>query len=309
MRILLAEDDELLGSGIRAGLTQQGFHVDWVRDGVAAERELLTGAYQAVVLDLGLPRQDGLDSLKAARARRVTTPVLVLTARDAVSARIEGLDTGADDYLVKPVDLFELAARLRALVRRAHGQTQNFLEAGPVRLDPAAHQVWLDGAPVELSGAGLAAVVAEAPAGIGTEVFAWGRLPLAVSARCFTARYNNLQKDHCEFKCIDHPDGLALDTQDGLNFLVLNGVQTQSAGVQNLAPVLDEARAAGADVLRLSPQLAGMGEVVRLFRAAVDGELSLVAASERLVPLAAGATIDGYWHGRPGLELVKEMPA
>ncbi len=164
-------------------------------------------------------------------------------------------------------------------------------------------------APVELSGAGLAAVVAEAPAGIGTEVFAWGRLPLAVSARCFTARYNNLQKDHCEFKCIDHPDGLALDTQDGLNFLVLNGVQTQSAGVQNLAPVLDEARAAGANVLRLSPQLAGMGEVVRLFRAAVDGELSLVAASERLVPLAAGATIDGYWHGRPGLELVKEMPA
>ena len=164
-------------------------------------------------------------------------------------------------------------------------------------------------APVELSGAGLAAVVAEAHAGIETEVFAWGRLPLAVSARCFTARYNNLQKDHCEFKCIDHPDGLALDTQDGLNFLVLNGVQTQSAGVQNLAPVLDEARAAGANVLRLSPQLAGMGEVVRLFRAAADGELSLVDASERLVPLAAGATIDGYWHGRPGLELVKEMPA
>jgi len=152
MRILLAEDDELLGSGLRAGLTQQGFHVDWVRDGVAAERELRTGAYQAVVLDLGLPRQDGLDSLKAARAHHVTTPVLVLTARDAVSARIEGLDAGADDYLVKPVDLFELAARLRALVRRAHGQTQNFLEAGPVKLDPAAHQVWLDGAPVELSG-------------------------------------------------------------------------------------------------------------------------------------------------------------
>lgn len=152
MRILLAEDDELLGSGLKAGLAQQGFHVDWVRDGVAAERELLTGAYQAVVLDLGLPRQDGLDSLKAARARRVSTPVLVLTARDAVSARIEGLDAGADDYLVKPVDLFELAARLRALVRRAHGQTQNFLEVGPVRLDPAARQVWLDGEPVELSG-------------------------------------------------------------------------------------------------------------------------------------------------------------
>jgi two-component system OmpR family response regulator/two-component system response regulator QseB len=152
MRILLAEDDELLGSGLKAGLTQQGFHVDWVRDGVAAERELLTGAYEAVVLDLGLPRQDGLDSLKAARARRVSTPVLVLTARDAVPARIEGLDAGADDYLVKPVDLFELAARLRALVRRAHGQTQTVLEAGSVKLDPAAHQVWLDGVSVELSG-------------------------------------------------------------------------------------------------------------------------------------------------------------
>ena len=86
MRILLAEDDELLGSGIKAGLTQKGFHVDWVRDGVAAERELLTGEHQAVVLDLGLPRQDGMDSLKAARARRIATPVLVLTARDAVSA-------------------------------------------------------------------------------------------------------------------------------------------------------------------------------------------------------------------------------
>ncbi len=151
MRILLAEDDELLGSGLKAGLTQQGFHVDWVRDGVAAERELLTGAYQAVVLDLGLPRQDGLDSLKAARSRRVNTPVLVLTARDAVSSRIEGLDAGADDYLVKPVDLFELAARLRALVRRAHGQTQTLLEAGNVTLDPAAHEVRLQGAVVELS--------------------------------------------------------------------------------------------------------------------------------------------------------------
>ena len=152
MRILLAEDDELLGSGIKAGLTQQGFHVDWVRDGVAAERELLAGEHQAVVLDLGLPRQDGMDSLKAARARHVRTPVLVLTARDAVSARIVGLDAGADDYLVKPVDLHELAARLRALVRRAHGQTQTRLEAGPVALDPAAHQVWLDGVAVELSG-------------------------------------------------------------------------------------------------------------------------------------------------------------
>lgn len=151
MRILLAEDDELLGSGLKAGLAQQGFLVDWVRDGVAAEREWLTDAYQAVVLDLGLPRLNGLEVLKAVRARGLTTPVLVLTARDAVSARIEGLDAGADDYLVKPVDLHELAARLRALVRRAHGQTQTRLTVGDVTLDAAARQVWRLGEPVDLS--------------------------------------------------------------------------------------------------------------------------------------------------------------
>lgn len=106
-------------------------------------------------------------------------------------------------------------------------------------------------APVELSREGIAAVVAEAPAGMETEIFAYGRLPLAVSARCFTARYNNLTKDHCEFRCIEHPDGLALDTQDGQHFLVLNGVQTQSASVQSLVSELGPARAAGANVLRL----------------------------------------------------------
>lgn len=151
MRILLVEDDELLGSGLKAGLAQHGFAADWVRDGVAAERELVTGVYAAAVLDLGLPRQDGMETLKAARAQKVTTPMLVLTARDGVPDRIRGLDAGADDYLVKPVDLHELAARLRALVRRAHGQADNRLQAGPVALDPQGHQVWMDGQPVALS--------------------------------------------------------------------------------------------------------------------------------------------------------------
>ena len=151
MRILLAEDDDLLGSGLRAGLAQHGFAVDWVRDGVAAERELLTGNFQAAVLDLGLPRQDGMDTLRAVRAQQNRTPVLILTARDAIDARIQGLDGGADDYLVKPVDLGELAARLRALVRRAHGVPTTRLELGDVALDPAARQVWRGGEPVELS--------------------------------------------------------------------------------------------------------------------------------------------------------------
>ena len=151
MRILLAEDDDLLGSGLRAGLTQHGFAVDWVRDGVAAERELLTGNHQAAVLDLGLPRQDGMDTLRAVRAQGLGTPVLVLTARDAIDARIQGLDGGADDYIVKPVDLGELAARLRALVRRAHGVPTTLLTLGDVALDPAARQVWRGGELVELS--------------------------------------------------------------------------------------------------------------------------------------------------------------
>ncbi len=151
MRVLLAEDDQLLGSGLRAGLQQQGFQVDWVRDGVAAQRELLTGVYQACVLDLGLPRQDGMQCLAAVRQQKITTPVLILTARDGVPNRIAGLDAGADDYLVKPVDLMELAARLRALVRRAHGVSEPTLEAGALRMDPASRQVWLGDRLIDLS--------------------------------------------------------------------------------------------------------------------------------------------------------------
>jgi len=151
MRILLAEDDGLLGDGLRAGLRQLGFQVDWVRDGEAAERELRVQPYQAAVLDLGLPRKDGLDVLAAIRRAGIKTPVLVLTARDAVPDRIRGLDLGADDYVVKPVDLHELAARLRALVRRAHGQPQECLSAQDIVLDPASRTVRKAGEPVALS--------------------------------------------------------------------------------------------------------------------------------------------------------------
>jgi two-component system response regulator QseB len=151
MRILLAEDDPLLGDGVRAGLRQLGFQVDWVRDGEAAERELRSQAYSAAVLDLGLPLRDGIDVLAAVRRAGIVLPVLVLTARDAVPDRIRGLDVGADDYVVKPVDLHELAARLRALVRRAHGQPQERLTAQDVELDPAARMVLKAGEPVTLS--------------------------------------------------------------------------------------------------------------------------------------------------------------
>jgi DNA-binding response OmpR family regulator len=151
MRILLAEDDSLLGDGLRAGLRQLGFQVDWVRDGDAAERELRAQSYAAAVLDLGLPLKSGMDVLAAVRRAGVSLPVLVLTARDAVPDRIRGLDAGADDYVVKPVDLHELAARLRALVRRAHGQPQECLTVRDIVVDPAARSVRRAGEPVTLS--------------------------------------------------------------------------------------------------------------------------------------------------------------
>ena len=151
MRILLAEDDPLLGDGLRAGLRQHGFQVDWVRDGHAAERELRAQPYAAAVLDLGLPLKDGMEVLASVRRAGFALPVLVLTARDAVPDRVRGLNAGADDYVVKPVDLDELAARLRALVRRAHGQPQECLSAQDVVLDPAAHHVRKAGQPVALS--------------------------------------------------------------------------------------------------------------------------------------------------------------
>jgi len=151
MRILLAEDDPLLGDGLRAGLRQMGFQVDWVRDGEAAERELQAQPYAAAVLDLGLPLKDGMAVLASVRQKGLSLPILVLTARDAVSDRIKGLDVGADDYVVKPVDLNELAARLRALVRRAHGQPKELLQVQDVTIDTAARSVTQGAITISLS--------------------------------------------------------------------------------------------------------------------------------------------------------------
>lgn len=150
MRILVIEDDTLLGDAVQTGLRQRGFGADWVKDGVAAELALRAGTFAAVVLDLGLPRLDGTDLLRKERARGSKVPVLILTARDAVEDRVRGFDFGADDYVIKPVDLDELAARLRALVRRSRGEAAPVLEAGALRLDPAARSVLYAGNPVEL---------------------------------------------------------------------------------------------------------------------------------------------------------------
>lgn len=151
MRILIAEDDRLLGEGILAGLKQNGFTAEWVQDGLAAWSALQAEAFSALVLDLGLPKLAGLEVLRRLRAGKSSLPVLILTARDSAQDIVTGLDSGADDYLVKPFDLAELSARLRALVRRAAGGAAPVLECGSLRVDPAARSVEFEGRRVELS--------------------------------------------------------------------------------------------------------------------------------------------------------------
>ena len=142
----------MIGASIRTGLRQEGYTVDWVRDGDAADLATTTNDYDAILLDLGLPGKSGLELLAQWRRQQNTLPILIITARDAVADRIAGLDTGADDYLVKPFDLNELAARLRALLRRRAGRATPVIEHGPLVLDPATHEVRLHGDAIKLSG-------------------------------------------------------------------------------------------------------------------------------------------------------------
>ena len=150
MRVLIVEDDPLLGDALAAGLKQRGFQADWVQDGRDAQAAIRVEPFAAVVLDLGLPGLGGLELLRGERARGNKVPVLILTARDAVQDRIAGLDSGADDYVVKPTDLNELAARLRALVRRSKGEPAPVLQIGQLVLDPASRMVTLDGQAMDL---------------------------------------------------------------------------------------------------------------------------------------------------------------
>ena len=151
MRLLLAEDDRLLGDGICVTLDEAGYATDWVTDGSAAEAALQTETYALLILDLGLPKLSGIDVLKGVRQRGQDIPVLILTARDTVMDRIQGLDCGADDYLVKPFDMDELNARLRALLRRSGGRSNPVIEHGNIIMDPAAHVVTHAGCVVDIS--------------------------------------------------------------------------------------------------------------------------------------------------------------
>ena len=151
MRLLLVEDDSMIGEAVLDLLRAEQYAVDWARDGDAADTALRTQAYDLVLLDLGLPKRDGLAVLRDLRARKNRTPVLVATARDAVAQRIEGLDAGADDYVLKPYDLDELLARIRALLRRAAGRAEPVYEHQGVSINPATREATVQGQPVVLS--------------------------------------------------------------------------------------------------------------------------------------------------------------
>ncbi|HYW58170.1 MAG TPA: U32 family peptidase [Polaromonas sp.] len=158
--------------------------------------------------------------------------------------------------------------------------------------------------PLEMKQSDLELLQQNRPSGLQTEVFTYGRMPLAYSARCFTARHRNLPKDDCRFSCLDHPDGLMLRTREREEFLVLNGTQTQSARVYNLVDALEDMRAIGVDVVRLSPQAQHTVEVIAIFDAAREKLLAPQEALARMQPLMPEQGCNGYWHGRPGLEQV-----
>ncbi|WP_371365383.1 response regulator [Pseudomonas sp. QL9] len=151
MRLLLAEDDAMIGEALQQGLRKEGYSVDWVQDGKSALLALETTEYALLLLDLGLPRSDGMEVLRRIRRGETALPVIIITARDTLPDRVAGLDCGADDYLVKPFAMEELLARMRAVSRRQVGRVQVELNVGPLRMDPAGHLLWLRGEPVSVS--------------------------------------------------------------------------------------------------------------------------------------------------------------
>lgn len=199
MRILLVEDDPMIGEAMRDGLQQQRFTVDWAQDGRSAELALSNGVYALVLLDLGLPRRDGLALLKELRKRKDPVPVIIVTARDAVASRIQGLNAGADDYVIKPFHLDELVARIRAQLRRGQGRAAPELRAGSLTLDPITHAVALRGAPVEVSAKEFALLHAllESPGAvlsreqIEERLYGWGE---EVGSNAVEVHIHNLRK-------------------------------------------------------------------------------------------------------------------
>ncbi len=229
----------------------------------------------------------------------LSTQVLVESGSDASTVRriVE-----SDEFLVEANDMgaVQMVAGKQPFVAGPHLNLYNppalqwMADLGAVRWVP----------PLEMSHTELEAVLQQRPKDLQTEVFALGRMPLAFSARCFTARHRNLPKDDCQFSCMDYPDGLLLQTRESEAFLTINGIQTQSARVCNLVQELPALRAMGVELLRLSPQSQHMADLVQLWRDALDGRLTPEAAHAHMQPLLPDQACNGYWHGRSGMEQV-----
>ena len=205
--------------------------------------------------------------------------------------------TGNGEFLVEANDMGAVS-RLAGVQPFVAGPHLNLYNAHALQwMAQLGARRWV--MPIEMARDALAAMLAQPIEGLETEVFAYGRMPLAYSARCFTARHRNLPKDDCRFSCLEHPDGLPLRTREGEGFLVLNGTQTQSARVYNLAGEIAAMRELGVGLLRISPQAQHMAEVIALFDEARNGATDAVA---RMQPHMPDLPCDGYWHGRPGLE-------
>ncbi|MDE3021777.1 MAG: response regulator [Pseudomonadota bacterium] len=199
MRILLVEDDLMIGESVRLGLRQDGFTIDWVQDGRAAELAMETETYAMVLLDLGLPKKSGLELLSTWRRQGNHVPIIILTAHDAISERVQGLDGGADDYLVKPFDLDELSARIRALFRRQAGRTESDIRVGELVFNPVTREVSYKGAAVVLSAReiGVLEVLLERPGAVlsreqlESRVYGWGE---EVGSNAIEVHIHNLRR-------------------------------------------------------------------------------------------------------------------
>ncbi len=248
--------------------------------------------------ELRLPDWLELAAMLAAAGKQVvlSTQVLLETAQDT---KVMRSIAGQEDFLVEANDM--------GAVHRMEGRP---FVAGPFLnvynedtlqlLATQGAQRWV--MPLEMGREGLAQMQQVRPEGLQTEVFAYGRMPLAFSARCFTARNRNLPKNNCQYVCMEHPDGLLLETREGQAFLVLNGIQTQSALVYNLVDAVGQLAQLGVDVLRISPQSLHTADIVALFRRAIDGGIEPGQALEDMRALMPAEPCNGYWHGRPGLE-------
>ena len=238
------------------------------------------------------------DLRQAGKEVLLSTQVLVESGPDATTMR---RIAGNGDFMVEANDMGAVQVLTESQTPFVAGPHLNLYNSPALQwMATQGAQRWV--APLEMNRNDLALLHNNRPAGLQTEVFALGRMPLAFSARCFTARHHNLRKDECGFRCIEHPDGLLLKTREGEDFLVLNGIQTQSARTYNLIHALPALQQMGVAVARLSPQSVHMPEIIAIWHDAVQGLITPAEAAARMQPLLTAESCNGYWHGTAGMK-------